>query len=222
MEQNNKYIWILVALVVVGLGAFYVGKKSATTLTPEEVKATTTNNEVSVPGTETLPLTSQTPPKGTTNLNNSSTAGFNSYASAEYNFTMKYPSYVQVRPGFSTFHEIGNNWRLNAGQANQGKSVVSFSIRNIDQGTYSTGKQTYPLYFTAEVRVGVSPDVKDCYATDAGDAGQQIANVSINGVTWKRFSSSDAGMMKYTQVESYRTVHASKCYAVEQIKDRCH
>ncbi len=215
MTQNNKYLWIVILiLVAVGLGMFYMRKNTVMPAdSPEQHPAV-------VPGSEspaTTPTT-PTPPKGGTSINNSSTAGFSSYASAEYNFTMKYPTYVQVRRDFATFHEIGNNWRIYPGQANQGKPIVSFSIHSIDQGTYSTAKTTYPLYFTAEVRVGVSPNIANCYATDAGYTNQPITNVTINGTTWKRFSTNNSAMMKYTQVESYRTIHNKMCFAVEQIK----
>jgi hypothetical protein len=42
--------------------------------------------------------------------------------------------------------------------------------------------------------------------------------LTINGTSFKRFSSSDAGMMKYVQSESYRTIHNNMCYVLEQIK----
>lgn len=34
----------------------------------------------------------------------------------------------------------------------------------------------------------------------------------------KKFSTEEAGMMKYVQAESYRTVHKNNCYVLEQIK----
>ncbi len=216
MIKNNKYVWIVVvAIVILILSAFYAGKKSAVAPT-DTITSTTTEGELTTEGTTTTKNPIKT--GEATTINNTSPAGYYSYANAEYNFSMKYPKTAQLRNGFSTFHQIGNNWRLYPGQANQGKPVVSFSLHNIDQGTYSTGKQSYPLYFSAEVRVGVSPNTKECYATDAGYTSQKVTNVSIGGVTWKRFSTSDAAMMKYVQAESYRTIHNNMCYVVEQIK----
>jgi membrane-bound inhibitor of C-type lysozyme len=142
----------------------------------------------------------------------------NGYASSEYGFSMRFPSYVTSQNFFTTFYILASNWRLNASQANQGKAVVSFPIYRIDQGSVSTEKTSYPLNFTAEVRVGVSPNVKECYATDPGYTNQKVTNVTINGISFKRFSFADAAMMKYVQGESYRTIHNNMCYVLEQIK----
>lgn len=218
MTINNKYlgITILVVLCVV-LGYFYSNKnsneKTETQIT--ETASTTTENKTS---TTTSSTTKQTATKGIV-LTSGNTKNFYSYSNAEYNFIIKYPPDVKSSNVFSTFHEIGNNWRLYAGQANQGKPIMSFSIHNIDQGQYSTGKQTYPLFFSAEVRVGVSPNVKECYTKDDGYTNQKVTNVTINGTTFKRFSTSDAAMMKYVQAESYRTIHNNKCFVIEQIKN---
>ena len=45
-----------------------------------------------------------------------------------------------------------------------------------------------------------------------------MRDVTINGVAFKRFSSSNAGMQKYIQSESYRTIHSKACYVIEQIR----
>lgn len=222
MTSNIKYTGAaILAVILISTGSFYMGKSSQktseqnlATTTPEAIEGLESGiNEVSAPNKPTAK-----PAVNNGGVTVASTAGLSSYASSEYGFTMKYPSYVKARPGFSTFHELGNNWRLYALPANQGKPVVTFSIYSIDQGIYSSGKQKYPLYFTAEVRVGVSPNVKECYSTDAGYANQKVTNVTINGVAFKKFSTSESGMMKYTQAESYRTVHRSMCYVIEQIK----
>lgn len=163
---------------------------------------------------EPNPLGSSTPStvKGTVN------DGLYGYANAEYGFTMRFPPEVRNQNSFSTFYILGNNWRVNPSQANQGKPVVSFVIKQIDQGSVATGK-AYPLFFDAEVRVGVSTNVKLCYEKDAGYANQKVTDVNINGVMFKKFSFSDAAMMKYIQGESYRTIHDNKCYVLEQLKE---
>lgn len=218
MPKNTHYIVAVILIVLfVNVGSVYFGQKHAKEARENELKnQLASSTEVTPsPATSTKPTTGTKP---TTALTTGNIAGFYSYVNAAHNFSIQYPSYVRPLTSFATFHEIGNNWRLYAGQANQGKPVVSFSIKNIDQGVYSTGKQTYPLYFTAEVRVGVSPNVKECYTPDASYPNQKITNVTINGVAFKKFSTSDAAMMKYTQSESYRTIHNNSCYVIEQIK----
>jgi membrane-bound inhibitor of C-type lysozyme len=143
--------------------------------------------------------------------------GLAGYANSEYGFTMRFPKNIQTRNDFTTFYTLPSNWRLNAQLYNQGKAIVSFPIFKVDQGGVATGK-AYPLFYTAEVRVGVSPDVSNCYDTDPGYTNQKITDVIINGITFKKFDSQDAGMMKYTEAASYRTVHNNICYVLEQVK----
>ncbi len=217
MPKNSHYIVAIILIVlIVNMGSVYFGQKHAKEVRESELKnlLASSTPEGAVEGIK--PTTPATKP--TTALTTGNIAGFYSYANVPYTFSIQYPSYVRPLNSFATFHEIGNNWRLYAGPANQGKPVVSFSVYNIDQGPYSTGKQTYPLYYTAEVRVGVSPNVKECYTPDAGYAGQKITNVTINGIAFKKFSTSDGAMQKYVQAESYRTIHNKNCYVIEQIR----
>jgi hypothetical protein len=219
MTKNSNYISVAVlAIIILGLGFFFVGKQSVTA-PPVAERENTTPNETGGNTTGTPSQTGGTA-KPTNGVAASNTSGFSTYTNSNtgYNFTMKYPSYVKASTAFRSFYQIGTNWRLYAGQANQGTALVAFTIHNIDQGTYSTGKQSYPLYFTSEVRVGASPNTKECYTTDVGYPNQKVTDVTINGVLFRKFSTSDSAMMKYTQSESYRTIHAGKCFVIEQIR----
>ncbi len=225
METNNNRTWIIViAIIIIGVTSFYLGKNSSQGGGSVPLNATTTTGLATstTNGTVVVATTTKNPtltkPQATT-LPKVNTAGFNSFSDSQNNFVIKFPSYITSKNTFSTFHELGNNWRMYAGPANQGKPVIEIPVYSIDQGSLSTGKQTYPLFFTALVRVGVSPNTKECYTPDAGYTNQKITNVTINGTTWKRFSTQEGGMMKYIQVESYRTIHNNMCFAVEQIKN---
>lgn len=224
METNNNRTWIFIGILLIIAGAsFYLGKNSSTNKNEEPIFQATTTVTDEKPVATTSP-TVTIPKKPTTTptvpaLTTGNTKGFHSYSDSTYNFTIKYPPYITTKNTFGTFHEVGNNWRMYAGPANQGKAVVALPIYNIDQGSYSTGRQTYPLFFMSEVRVGVSPNTKECYTPDAGYTNQKISNVTINGIAWKKFSTSEGGMMKYIQVESYRTIRNNMCFAIEQIKN---
>ncbi len=226
MQQNTKYIIVgIISVLLIGYVGFYVVKNS-TLQKPADIATSNEENLVTRDSpspiqADTAPTTKTSKPPTTTATPSTppSTKGFYSYSNAEYNFTIQYPPYVRPQNNFSTFHEIGNNWRLYPSQVNQGKGILELPIFSIDQGSISNGKQKYPLYFTATVRVGVSQNVKECYTTDAGYTNQKVTNVTINGIPFKRFSSSDAAMMKYVQVESYRTIHNNNCFVIEQIKN---
>jgi hypothetical protein len=205
----------ILAVIIIGLGSYYISKNGAPSESGTDTVASTTPDTTMGTGTTTKPVTK---PTGTTG-SIPNTAGFYSYSNADHNFTVKYPAYVKFSSTFSTFHEVGNNWRLYAAPANQGKGITELTVFSVDQGQSSaTGQQSYPVYFSAQVRISAGPNVKECYTPDSGYTNQKITNVVINGVTFKRFSTSDAAMMKYVQAESYRTIHNNQCYVLEQIK----
>jgi hypothetical protein len=200
--NTNKWVgWLVLILLVIG-GFYYFSNKDESVNDVDNTVATTTPNNSN--GTT-----------GGTTGGAVKPDGLFGYANAEHNFTMRFPPTIQTRNDFSTFYQLASNWRLNAGQANQGKPVVSFPIFRIDQGTVATGKN-YPLYYTAEVRVGVSNNVNECYTVDAGYS--QPTNVTINGVAFKKFNYQEAAMMKYITGASYRTIRNNKCYVLEQVK----
>ncbi len=221
MPKNTHYIVAIILIVLfVNVGSVYFGQKHAKEAKEAALSQAVSSSTEQVPeapqATSTLPDTSTGKPS--TALTSGNVAGFYSYANSQHGFSIQYPPYARQLSSFSTFHEVGNNWRLYAGQANQGKGIVSFSIRNIDQGTYFTGKQTYPLYYMAEVRVGISPNTKECYTPDNAYPNQKISSVTINGIVFKKFSTTETNTPKYTQSESYRTIHNNACYVIEQIQ----
>jgi hypothetical protein len=130
-------------------------------------------------------------------------------------FSFQYPATLTPENSFTILPTVQNQWRVNAPQASKGTALVAIPTIRFDQGGVATGK-TYPLFYDAEVRVGVSNDTANCYATDAGYENQSVTTVAINGVNFKKFSFADAAMMKYLEGESYRTIRNGKCYAVER------
>ncbi len=204
--NQKTVVWVTIALLLI-IGIYFYSDKNRGDLTGSEgTVATSTATTTSANGANSGNVV--VTPKSD---------GMSGYANSEYNFTLRYPPYVNPHNSFSTFHQLTNNWRVNASQVNQGKGIVEFPIYSVDQGSIATGK-TYPLFYIAELRVGVSPNVKECYSTDAGYTNQKVTNVTINGVTWKRFSFQDAATMQYIQGESYRTIRNNMCYVLEQVK----
>lgn len=136
------------------------------------------------------------------------------YVNDTYGFSISYPAGFRTGP-FAVFHALGNKWRVNASPTTPGTPVVAIPVLRIDNST-STGK--YPLFFDAEVRVGVSDDIAGCYAQDPGYTLQTVADVDIGGTIWKKFIFGDAATMQYLTGASYRTIRNNRCYVVEQIR----
>ena len=85
-------------------------------------------------------------------------------------------------------------------------AIVTIPVVNISHD--STKPYPYPLFFNAWVSVGVSPDTADCYQDIEAEAGNSSPrDMTIGGLPFKVGTTSDAGMMKYTTVTSYRIIH---------------
>lgn len=136
-----------------------------------------------------------------------------------YGFEITAPAGITPEGTFKKQFNLSDKWRVNAsesGAGSKGTALLAIPLVQIDNKDIEP--KVYPLYFDAEVRVGVSSSTVDCLKKDAGYANQKVADVTINGVAFKKFSFGDAAMMKYVQGESYRAVHNGLCFAIEQIK----
>ncbi len=208
MKRSTMIISAIVAVIVIGLIAWTFTRDADVVVPIENGTATTTPTE----GGNTTGGNTST--GGTAN----STSGLGeTYANATHGFTISYPRELTTE-NFGVFHALNNNdWRIGATAAKRGTPVIAIPVIKIDN-TGST-KKNYPLFFAAEVRVGVSTDVAQCYAKDDGYTSQTVTDVTINGVAFKKFVFADAAMQQYLNGASYRTIRNNKCYVIEQIRN---
>ncbi len=213
MKNSTTVWWIIGAIIVIALIGWGAMRMSDGTLGVSGEAATSTN-ATSTTGTPSTGGTG-TPTSGSGA--NSTTNLSETYTNATHGFTISYPRDLSTQ-SFTAFHELNNNdWRFLATGAKRGTAVVEIPVFKVDNQT--TAKKNYPLYYEATVRVGVSNDTAQCYATDDGYANQTVTNVTINGVAFKKFIFGDAAMMKYVNGASYRTIKNNKCYVIEQIQN---
>lgn len=211
--KSNTITWIVGVVLIIGLlgwGLSRVLNKDSAEPTGA-VTATTTNS------TSTPPVSTGTKPAGSsaTPVAPSGTS-LETYTNSTYAFKISYPADLNAEP-FNVFHRFNNNdWRINATTAKRGTPVISVPVIRYDnENAY---KRNYPLYYGVDVRIGVSPDTTQCYSKDDGYTTQTITNVTINGVTWKKFIFGDAAMMQYVNGASYRTIRNNQCYVIEQVR----
>lgn len=140
---------------------------------------------------------------------------FSIYTNGEYGFSLMYPSHAELEQTFSTDHFLSDAWRVNALPTATGTPVLSVV-------TYQTRSDiSYPRYFVAQVRIGASTDpaeVRRCEQAALEQGENQLADVELNGKTFKVFAFQDAGMMQYVRGVSYRTLHEGSCIALEKIQ----
>lgn len=139
------------------------------------------------------------------------------YTNRKYHFTLSYPSGLTPRSSFKRFYLLGTGWSAGQPGDHGGRAIVSIPVRRIDHGSVATGKP-FPLYFDAEVRVGVSPDTGACYATKNTVWRPKPALETYGGAAFHVLTAEDAGMMQYMHIIALRTVHDRLCYSIEQIE----
>lgn len=139
--------------------------------------------------------------------------GLSIYTSGEQGFLIAYPEGAKVLESFEN-RNLPNVWRMNALSEGTGTPLLSIT-------TYSTeSDSSYPRYYDAVVRLGMSTDPKEvaeCEKPRTEQGETVLPDRTIGDISWKAFSFGDAAMMKYVKGVSYRTVHNGACYALEQI-----
>lgn len=136
------------------------------------------------------------------------------YTNGIYGFMLQYPEVAVVENAFSASYHLGTYWRANALPNATGTPVVSIAPFT------TVSDHSYPRYYTALIRVGVSTDKKElaqCLKVTPNQGETVLPDVVLNGTTWKAFAFQNAGMQQYVKGISYRAIHEGYCVALEKI-----
>ncbi len=120
-------------------------------------------------------------------------------------FTFTYPSVFKITGGGVGY---STDWMVNA--TTSGLLLV--------KATLPSSFEPKTNFADATLTVGTSADptaISECLTFAAGGNGVKKSSVTINGVTYTKFVTSDAGAGNFYQTTSYRAVRNSQCYAVE-------
>lgn len=196
---EKKSNWSLILLfVVIAVGVVFWAF-------PSIPKVSLTRESSSKAATSTLQKTVRTTPEN---------AGWNIYKNTAYGFQISYPQETIPETVFKTFYHLSGSWRAENLSNSTGTPIVAFPVYRIEN------ENSYPRYYDAEVRIGVSTstyDVADCISSNPYTTASSTETV-INGSTFYEFPIQNAGMMQYLEGRSFRTVHNGMCFAVEQLR----
>lgn len=152
------------------------------------------------------------------NTTETKVSDWKTYKSNSYGFEIDYPSDIKTQEQFQKFYHLSDSWRAEADINSKGTPVVSIPVYNIRR---NDGEMAYPLYFDAEVRIGVSSDqreVEKCLSPEPYYTNVATTTEVIHGENFHVFPLGSAGMMQYLTGKSYRAIHNGMCYAIEQIE----
>ncbi len=177
---------VIIALIILGVIAYVVGANHAV--------APTTNITVS-----------NTPATVSTSTQANPSSGTTAYADPNKLFSFSYPSAFTLSGGSTDYVQ---DWMVNS--TADGLLLVKVVVPQSFEPKTNFGD--------AKFTVGTSPHpaaVSGCLAAPASGTPVQKSLVTINGVPYTRYVSSDAGAGNLYTTTSYRTVHNGQCYAIE-------
>jgi len=138
------------------------------------------------------------------------------YIDEDYNFTIQYPEVLGIERTFTNYHNLVDTWRYGAAEDSGGKPILSIVVYRVEN------ENTYPRYFSAELRIGASNttyDIENCLNYDQDSISNSIIETEIiNGLTFNKLVIQDAATMQYVEGISYRIIHNDTCFAIEQLK----
>ncbi|WP_426699912.1 hypothetical protein ACPPVV_10890 [Rhodanobacter sp. Col0626] len=142
----------------------------------------------------------------TTALSKSGNASGSAYSDAKYGFAIAIPAGMQLRHDFQRSYLGDASWKAFAGPDDHGAPVLALVLDGSNQIT------------AAELRIGIGTDsdaLAHCSDVPASGAAPASDTTTLAGVPFTHFHAADAAMSHYLEVESYRAVHAGRCYAVD-------
>ena len=197
--MNKKFIFILI-ISVMALGGCAIGNQPQT-------------RSANPAPRENPPAEIPAAPAATSSVESKAEPQLNVYTDNTYGFEISYPKNLVAENVFKQYYVLSDKWRAGGGELNGEKPLLAIPVFRTESDN------SYPRYFAAEARIGVSSDpqdVKDCLKDNIYGAVKSLEN--INGINFVVYAIQDAAMMQYLGGKSYRVVHNNLCYAIEQLK----
>ena len=141
----------------------------------------------------------------TTGTTGSESSGMKTFTDQSNTFTFSYPSTVTISGGGVGYTQ---DWMVNA--------TTSGLI--LAKATLPASVEPKTNFQGATLTVGTSADpnaLAQCTTYSESGGELQKSQVTINGVTYEKFVTSDAGAGNFYNTTSYRTLRNNQCYAIE-------
>jgi hypothetical protein len=128
------------------------------------------------------------------------------YTDSRQGFAIAIPVGMQLRHDFRRSYLGDASWKAFGGPDDHGTAVIALVLDGSNPIT------------AAELRIGIGTDsdaLAHCRDVPASGAAPTSDTTTLAGVPAIHFHAADAAMSHYLDVESYRVVHAGRCYAID-------
>lgn len=144
-----------------------------------------------------------------------------SYKNDRFGVSFSYPKAITPETEFKSFYHLSSDWRVGESDDVSGTPLVAIPLYRIDNGGVY---KSYPMYYSAELRVGVSTSsvaLAECLTGGKEnnlELGEGPTTTVINGIEWKKVPVGSGGMMQFLYGNSYRLIRGDTCITVETLK----
>jgi hypothetical protein len=128
------------------------------------------------------------------------------YSDSRQGFAIAIPAGMQLRHDFRRSYLGDASWKAFAGADDHGTPAIALVLDGSNRIT------------AAELRIGIGTDsdaLAHCRDVPASSAAPASDATTLAGAPAIHFHAADAAMSHYLDVDSYRVVHAGRCYAID-------
>jgi hypothetical protein len=128
------------------------------------------------------------------------------YSDSQQGFAITVPAGMQLHHDFRRSYLGDASWKAFAGPDDHGTPAVALVLDGSNRIT------------AAELRIGIGTDsdaLAHCRDVPASGAAPASDTTTLAGAPAIHFHAADAAMSHYLDVDSYRAVHAGRCYAID-------
>jgi membrane-bound inhibitor of C-type lysozyme len=133
------------------------------------------------------------------------TTGLKTFADQGNTFTFSYPASVTVSGGGVGY---STDWMVDA--TTSGMILAKATLPNTFEPKTNLGDSTFTIGTSADPSA-----ISECLTYAPSGNGSDKSVITINGVTYTKFITGDAGAGNLYETTSYRTIRNNQCYAIE-------
>lgn len=132
-------------------------------------------------------------------------SGTDRFVSEDYHVVVQYPDTVDAAHAFESDYFLGNRWNPDVARTIPGAALLSLTLPGSNKLRRGV------------LRLGASDDTRAVDSCGTTPGREDAEAVQVGGVAFTRLDHGDAAMNHFSEVRSYRGVHADQCIAIDLV-----